>query len=72
MDILSKVPYGALDIAARELEDAQKEFTAVLAAGHHRMRKEDVERMRKYLKRIAAAEKSIKATLKEFEILVTK
>lgn len=67
MDDKAKIPYGALDIAARELEDASKDFDSVWQGGHQRMRPEDIDRVKKYQKRIATAEKSIKATLKLFE-----
>jgi hypothetical protein len=71
-EINAKVPYGALDISAREMEMGSKCFQELWDGGHYRMRPEDIERMKKYLKQIARAMKNTKVTLKLFEGVVPK
>lgn len=71
-EVNAKVPYGALDVSARQMEDGAKCFADLWTTGLHRMRPEDITRMKKYLKRISKAQKNIRETLSSFETLTPK
>lgn len=61
--------WGTLDVSARTLEEIPKDFQSLYDAGHHRMRPDDVKRMKNYLTRIRRADRKISATLKMFDNL---
>jgi hypothetical protein len=61
--------WGTLDTSARTIEDIPEGFRSLYDQGEHRMRPEDVKRMKKYLTRLSVAEKKIKETLRLFEKL---
>ena len=61
--------WGPLDVSARTAEEIAPQFDELWKSGHYRMRPEDVKRMKKYLTRLAVAERKIKATLKMFDNL---
>lgn len=61
--------WGTLDVAVRTVEDIPKPFQDLWDGAEYRMRPGDVVRLKKYLARMAVAEKKIKATLKMFDNL---
>lgn len=59
--------WGTLDVAVRTVEDIPQPFQQLWDKAEYRMRPDDVKRLKKYLTRMAVAEKKVKATLKLFE-----
>lgn len=63
--------FGALDVVARTLEDIPESFQRLYDKGTYRMRKEDIARMQKYLRRIGAASGGTRRILSKFKSITS-